>query len=99
MDMEKLKNPRDLACDDMGSWRLNKTYRSPFTISKQRAIVFSKEHGNRGYTLIRRYYYNKSSPDVYKTMCLVQGEIFQIRSCDIYVDMHDQNIHMPKCIE
>ena len=75
VNWEKLKNPKDLACDDMGSWRLNKTYRSTFSICTN-TVVFSK-HSKRAegsYTLIRRYYFNKSSPDVCKTMCTVQGE-------------------------
>ena len=75
VDLSPLKNPKDLACDDMGSWRLNKTYRSTFSIRKGE-IVFSKQHSSRSttYTLIRRYYYNKSSPDVNKTMCTVLGK-------------------------
>ena len=73
VDLDQLKTPKDIACDDMGSWCLNGTYRSSFLITKKGNIIFSPKTLQSQYKLIRRYYFNKSSQDLHKTICTIQG--------------------------
>ena len=82
VDLEKLRDPKDITCDDMGSWRLNGTHPSYVTKSHSGLIsIISQKSVNKGkmkgdmYKMIKRYYYHKTARDLNKTIFLMQGNI------------------------
>jgi len=81
VDLEKLRNPKDITCDDKGSWHSNGTH--PFYITKSRSGVISaisQKSANKDktkddvYKMIKRYYYHKTVRDLNKTIFLMQGK-------------------------
>jgi len=81
VDLEKLKDPRDIRCDDMGSWRLNGTH--PVYLKKSPSGMISTvslKQANKGkckgetYKMVKRYYYHKTARDLHKTIFSIQGK-------------------------
>ena len=80
VDLEKLRDPKDITCDDMGSWRLNGTHPSYITkhCSGEISLV-SQKSANKGkmkedmYKIIKKYYYHKTARDLNKAIFLMQG--------------------------
>ena len=80
VDMEKLRDPKDITCDDMGSWRLNGTHPSFITKNRSGEIsLISQRSASKGkmkedmYKMIKRYYYHKTATDLNKTIFVMQG--------------------------
>ena len=80
VDLEKLRDPKDITCDDMGSWRANGTH--PVYLTKSRSGMISiipLKQAVKGkvkdemYKMIKRYYYHKTAKDLNKTIFLIQG--------------------------
>ena len=70
VDLEKLRDPKDVTCDDMGSWRSNGTH--PVYLTKNQSGVLSiipLKQARKGkvkdemYKVIKRYYYHKTARD------------------------------------
>lgn len=80
VDLEKLSDPKDISCDDMGSWRANGTHSSHVLVDRKGLITtISQKKAKKGkssgrqYKLIKRYYYHKTATDLQKTIFLMQG--------------------------
>ena len=80
VDLEKLRDPKDVTCDDMGSWRSNGTHSVYLTKSLSGVIsTVSLKQAKKGkvigsmYKLIKRYYYHKTAKDLNKTIFSLQG--------------------------
>ena len=80
VDLEKLRDPKDITCDDMGSWRLNGIHPSYITKHRSGEIsLVSQKSANKGkmkedmYKMIKRYYYHKTARDLNKTIFVMQG--------------------------
>ena len=83
VDLEKLRDPKDVTCDDMGSWRSNGTH--PVYLTKNQSGVMSiipLKQARKGkvkdemYKMIKRYYYHKTARDLNKTTFLIQGNCY-----------------------
>ena len=62
IDLEKLRDPKDISCDDMGSWRANGTRPSYILVDRKGFITtISQKKAEKGkfserqYKLIKRY--------------------------------------------
>ena len=71
VDTSKLQDPEDTKCDDCGAWKQTKTATTYLTIlfcdddGTVDSVEGSNKQNNRGvYTLVRRHYTCKSSPDL-----------------------------------
>lgn len=80
VDISKLRNHKDIGCDDMGSWRANGTHPTLLYVDRKGAVnVLSKKKATRDkfsgsqYKLIKRYYFHKTATDLNKTIFLMQG--------------------------
>ena len=75
VDPDRLRTSKDIACDDMGSWRLNNgKYHSPFCITSKGNVIFAPKQVHSKYKLIQSYVFlQQSSPDLLKTICTIQG--------------------------
>ena len=79
VDLEKLRNPKDITCDDMGSWRLNGTHPSYLIKHPSGEISLVSKSARKGkmkenmYKMIKRYYYHKTARDLNKTIFVMQG--------------------------
>lgn len=80
VDLQMLSNPKDISCDDMGSWRANGTHASHFSVDRRGMLTFlSQKKASRGkaqgrqYKLVKRYYYHKTATDLQKNIFLMQG--------------------------
>jgi len=70
VDLEKIKDPKDVTCDDMGSWRLNGTHPVYFTKNAKGEIsTVSLTKAKKGklegkvFKMVKRYYYHKTATD------------------------------------
>lgn len=80
VDLEKLRDPKDITCDDMGSWRSNGTHPAYLTKNQSGVIsTVSLKQVKKGkvigslYKMIKRYYYHKTAKDLNKTIFTIQG--------------------------
>ena len=81
VDLSKLDSPKDILCDDMGTWIWNGSFRKWCSITEDgfikqlgRSLPAEDRHSN-AYRVWKRYYYLKCSPDVRKMVALLEGEI------------------------
>ena len=76
VDMEYLDNVEDIKCDDMESWKQSKCSTKYYDVEDssdgEYDIIPVRDGLDRSYKVVRRTYINKSSPDLHKTMVLVQ---------------------------
>lgn len=87
VDMSKLGTSRDIACDDMGSWQWGGSYRKwlrmddicdVFVVGKAKPV--SPDPDMCYYRIWKRYYDNKSSPDVKKIIVTIEGTCNPVHS-------------------
>lgn len=81
VDMCCLANPKDIVCDDMGSWRWGGSYRVWLKVNEFGGItVLGKDLPKQKsddfpfYRIWKRYYVNKSSPDLKKLIVTIEGK-------------------------
>ena len=76
VDMEYLDNVEDIKCDDMGSWKQSKCSTKYYDVEDspdgEYDIIPVRDGLDGSYKVVRRPYINKSSPDLHKTIVLVQ---------------------------
>lgn len=78
VDMTCLGNPRDILCDDMGTWSWKGSYRRWLTVDEDGDVhITGKEKPATStsdlYHVWKCYYSSKSSPDVHKIVVVLQG--------------------------
>ena len=80
VDLEKLRDPKDITCDNMGFWRSNGTHPVYLTNNQSGVIsIILLKQASKGkvkgdmYKMIKRYYYHKTARDLNKTIFLIQG--------------------------
>ena len=61
VDLKKLKHPRDVLCDDMGTWQCNGCCRVWVIVDEDGNVEFCQdkkecERGENCYRIIRKYY-------------------------------------------
>ena len=90
VDLKQLSNPKDINCDDMGSWRANGTHRSDLLVNTKGNIVIlsqrkvDKSRQRWQYKLVKRYYYHKTATDLHKTTYIMEGTVgIYIVSCKL----------------
>lgn len=81
VDMSELAHPKDIVCDDMGSWKWGGSYRVWLTLDEAGCVeIFGKVLPTREksnlpfYRVWRRYYLCKSSPDLKKLVVTIEGQ-------------------------
>lgn len=87
VDMNRLSHPKDILCDDMGVWKWNGSYRSWLAVNEQGEVKvlgksLSGAPSSTQYRIWKRYYHNKSSPDVKKMVVFLEGEIIH---CGVFL--------------
>ena len=89
VDVTKLRSPRDILCDDMGTWKWGGSYRKWLSadeagfvavIGRTKPDTADSEYSY--YHIWKRYYDNKSSSDLKKIVVTIEGKagITQSRS-------------------
>ena len=78
VDLNRLESPKDIYCDDMGSWTWVGSYKRWCTIDDDSMVhIVGKEPPTSScfpYYRIKKFYYkNKSSPDVKKIHIFLEG--------------------------
>ena len=80
VDMSKLGSSGDIACDDMGSWKWGGSYRKWLSVDDigdvfviEKAKPVSPDPKLCYYRIWKRYYENKSIPDVKKIIVTIEG--------------------------
>ena len=68
MDTSKLRDPNDIKCDDRGVWKQTKTATNHLKVTFDedgivKSVKSTPSKSKKSYTLIRRHYTCKSSPD------------------------------------
>lgn len=76
VDLNNLKDVRDIVVDDMGVWQWKGSYRVWASVEDGEVVTAGKKQpdSEHTYQLWQRYYENKTSPDVKKYVILLQGE-------------------------
>ena len=82
VDLKKLNQPRDVLCDDMGTWQCNGCRRVWVTVDEDGNVEFCQdmeecERGENCYRIIRKYYNHKGSPDFHRMTVFVEGMLPQ----------------------
>ena len=81
VDLSRLKSPKDILCDDMGTWTWNGSFRKWCSITEHGFVKLlgrnlpTNDQPSNTYRVWKRYYYLKGSPDVRKMVVLLEGEI------------------------
>ena len=93
VDMSKLSNPKDIACDDMGVWKWNGSYRRWLSVDEKGVVtVLGKTLAETPsipyYHIWKRYYENKSSQDLKKMIVTLEGKL-QMHDCTCTLDTVD----------
>lgn len=78
VDMSQLAHPRDIVCDDMGSWKWGGSYRVWLEVDEIGCVkILGKKLPEKSdlpfYRVWKRYYVNKSSPDLKKLVITIEG--------------------------
>ena len=80
VDMSALESSRDISCDDMGSWKWGGSYRKWLSIDDMGDVSVlgkckptSPDPNQCYYRIWKRYYENKSRPDVKKIIVTIEG--------------------------
>ena len=81
VDLTKLRNPKDIVCDDMGSWKWSGSYRMWLSVDEMGCVeVIGKSKPSTAsqdlsyYRIWKRYYDNKSSSDLKKIVVTMEGK-------------------------
>ena len=76
VDLNNVKDVRDVLVDDMGVWQWKGSYRVWCTVEDGEVVTAGKNQPNsdHAYQIWQRYYENKTSPDVKKYVVLLQGK-------------------------
>ena len=79
IDMSKLSSPKDIACDDMGVWKWNGSYRRWLSVDEKGIIsilgkTLAEIPYDPYYQIWKRYYENKSSQDLKKMTITLEGK-------------------------
>jgi hypothetical protein len=93
VDMSELACPSDILCDDMGSWKWGGSYRVWLSLDEIGCVkVFGKVFPDKSdqpvYRIWKRYYVNKSSPDLKKLVVTIEGESMAELDVDRVGDNH-----------
>ena len=82
VDMSKLGSSHDIVCDDMGRWNWSGSYRAWLSVDELGDIsVLGKSKPEipdpelSHYGIWKRYYHNKSSPDLKKIVVTLESEV------------------------
>ena len=83
VDMTKLRSPRDIVCDDMGSWKWGGSYRMWLSLDETGFVaVIGKAKPDSidpelsYFRIWKRYYENKSSSDLKKIIVTIEGKYY-----------------------
>lgn len=83
VDLSKLSGPKDLTCDDMGSWRANGTHGCHVVTNGEGDILRVAASRNKinkikgkHYKLTKRSFYHKTATDLNKTIFVLQGKLY-----------------------
>ena len=79
VDMNKLANPKDISCDDMGVWKWNGSYRRWLAVDEKGIVTvlgktLAEPPSTPHYHIWKRYYENKSSQDLKKMIVTLEGK-------------------------
>ena len=87
VDLSKFKNNKDILCDDMGSWKYNGIFTTWIEVDDN---GFTKTHGKKKpdnmYQLTKKYFVNKISTDLKKTVAFIAGKT-NLRSLGLTCNM------------
>ena len=83
VDMNKLSNTKDSACDDMGVWKWNGSYCKWLSVDEKGVVtVLGKNLAEilsiLYYRIWKQYYENKSSQDLKKMIVTLEGECIKM---------------------
>ena len=78
VDLSHLKKPKDLLCDDMGSWVCNGNYTAWVVVDEVGDVEtlgksLSEEPSEGMYLVCRKYYYLRGCPDFHRMVVFVEG--------------------------
>ena len=84
-DMNCLSDPKDILCDDMGTWKWKGSYHSWLSVDEHGFVTalgkdIPDSPSSMHYRIWKRYYCNKSSPDVKKMVVFLEGELISLSS-------------------
>ena len=77
VDLNRLKSPKDVLCDDMGTWKWNGSYHKWCLVDAEGCvkILTSKADSDKScYRIWKRYYFLQASPDVKKMVVMLEGK-------------------------
>ena len=78
VDLKHLNHPKDLLCDELGSWKCNGC-RSTWVVVNDEGVadICGKEKplnvDGSAYRVTRKYYINKGSPDFHRMVVFMEG--------------------------
>ena len=79
VDLDRLPHQEDVKCDNLGSWRNNRTKNRVYEINEDGYPELVDEEEAREatgtYTLKRVYYKNKAAPDLKKNIMTLKGNV------------------------
>ena len=78
VDLKKLRNPKDVTCDDMGSWRSNGIHPAYVVQGKSGVIFtlsFKKLTGESIVVICTRHYYHKTANNLNKIFSMTDNVI------------------------
>ncbi|MCG8624910.1 MAG: hypothetical protein MJE68_23290, partial [Proteobacteria bacterium] len=80
VDLGKLKNVKDLYCDDMGSWQYNGVYHSWLTVDDAGFVsTMGKEKPSKltsdMYYITKKYFVHRTSSDLKKIVVTLSGKL------------------------
>lgn len=76
LDLNKLKSPSDVICDDMGVWKWGGSCRRWLAVDEQGFVSFLEEKDEElenCYLVWKRRYSLKTSPDVKRMIVMLEG--------------------------
>ena len=85
VDLNKLKSPKDILCDDMGVWNWGGSTKRWISVDKHGFVTFLKNKpesvSSNIYRVWKRYYALKSSPDVKRMIIVLEGMSIPMCMC------------------
>ena len=77
VDLKHLKHPKDLLCDESGSWKCNGCRHTSLVVSDIDICGKEKPSNVDGslYKVTKKYYLNKGSPDFHRLVVTMEGVI------------------------
>ena len=78
VNLKHLKNPKDVLCDELGSWKCNGCHHTWVVVNEHGVadICGKKKPSNKDgamYRITKKYYYNKGSPDFHRMVVFLEG--------------------------